>query len=38
MILFDDDSGLAATLGETVLVSETGCRRLNRAPLDLIVN
>ncbi len=38
MILFDDEAGLAATLGETVLVTDEGCRRLNRAPLDLIVN
>jgi Xaa-Pro dipeptidase len=38
MILFDQEAGLAATLGETVLVTEDGCRRLSRAPLDLIVN
>jgi Xaa-Pro dipeptidase len=38
MILFDGEAGLAATLGETVLVTSDGCRRLSRAPLDLIVN
>jgi Xaa-Pro dipeptidase len=36
MILMDSDSGLAMTLGETVLVTETGNERLSRATLDLV--
>jgi Xaa-Pro dipeptidase len=38
MILFDDEAGLAATLGETVQITDQGYKRLSRAPLDLIVN
>jgi len=37
MILFDDDAGLAMTLGRTSLVTERGAEPLSRAPLDLIV-
>ena len=37
MIIFDSDAGLAMTLGETVLVTETGNERLSRSPLDLVV-
>jgi Xaa-Pro dipeptidase len=37
MIIFDSDAGLAMTLGETVLVTETGCERLSRTPWDLVV-
>jgi Xaa-Pro dipeptidase len=37
MIIFDSDAGLAMTLGETVLVTETGHERLSRASLDLVV-
>ena len=37
MIVMDSDAGLAMTLGETVEVTETGCARLSRAPLDLVV-
>lgn len=36
MILMDSDTGLAMTLGETVLVGETGNERLSRASLDLV--
>ena len=38
MILFDDEAGLAATLGETVLITTDGYRRLSKASLDLIIN
>jgi Xaa-Pro dipeptidase len=37
MILMDSDTGLAMTLGHSVLVTETGVERLSRHPLDLIV-
>jgi len=37
IILFDSDRGLAATLGRTVRVTESGCEPLSRAPLDLPV-
>jgi Xaa-Pro dipeptidase len=37
MILFDDDAGLAMTLGETVVITETGCTPLSRRSLELIV-
>ena len=37
MIIFDDEAGLAMTLGETVLVTETGHERLSKAPLSLVV-
>jgi Xaa-Pro dipeptidase len=37
MILFDDEAGLAMTLGRTSLVTERGAEPLSRAPLDLIV-
>ena len=37
MILFDDEAGLAATLGETVLITTDGYRRLSKASLDLII-
>jgi len=36
MILMNSDKGLAMTLGETVVVTETGCERLSRADLGLI--
>ena len=38
MIVMDSDAGRAMTLGHTVQVTETGVERLNRAPLDLVVN
>lgn len=37
MIIFDDESGLAATLGRTSLVTATGVEPLSRASLDLVV-
>ncbi len=37
MILMDSDTGAAMTLGHSVLVTETGCERLSRHPLDLLV-
>jgi len=37
MIIFDADTGLAMTLGETVLVTDTGHQRLSSAPLSLVV-
>lgn len=36
MILFDERKGLAMTLGETVLVTDTGHERLSRSSLDLV--
>ena len=38
MILLDSDHGLAMAPGETVLVTDTGCERLSRMSLDLVVN
>ncbi|NIR27818.1 MAG: aminopeptidase P family protein [Gammaproteobacteria bacterium] len=37
MILMNSDSGRAMTLGQTVVVTETGCEPLSRASLDLVV-
>jgi Xaa-Pro dipeptidase len=37
MIIFDDDAGLAATLGRTSLVTEQGAEPLSRAGLELVV-
>ncbi|WP_135505410.1 M24 family metallopeptidase [Roseovarius aestuariivivens] len=37
MILMDADAGLAMCPGHCVLVTETGCERLSRQPLDLLV-
>ncbi|MCH7997198.1 MAG: aminopeptidase P family protein [Chloroflexi bacterium] len=37
MILLDSDRGLTMSPGETVLVTETGCQRLSRMSLDLVV-
>jgi len=37
IILADSDNNRAMTLGQTVRVSETGCERLSRQPLDLLV-
>ncbi|MCR9256411.1 MAG: Xaa-Pro peptidase family protein [Alphaproteobacteria bacterium] len=36
MILMNSEAGVAMTLGETVLVTETGCERLSKASLDLV--
>ena len=37
LIIFDSDSGLAMTSGQTVLVTATGCEVLSRRPTDLVV-
>jgi Xaa-Pro dipeptidase len=37
MILFDDDAGLAMTLGRTSLLTEAGSEVLSKAPLELVV-
>ena len=37
MILLDLDNQRAMTLGHTVVVTETGCERLSRSPLDLVL-
>ncbi len=37
IILMNSDSGRAMTLGQTVRVTESGCERLSRLPLDLVV-
>jgi Xaa-Pro dipeptidase len=34
MIIFDDDAGLAMTLGRTSLVTADGAEVLSRQPLD----
>lgn len=38
MILANSDSGLAMTLGQTVLVTDNGCESLSRSSLDLVIN
>ena len=38
MILANSDTGQAMTLGQTVLVTETGCEPLTRSGLELVVN
>ena len=38
MILLDSDHSLAMSLGETVVVTQTGCESLSRMGLDLTVN
>jgi Xaa-Pro dipeptidase len=38
MILADSEAGLGASVGETVVVTETGCQRLTRSSLDLVIN
>ena len=37
MILMDSDSGNAMCFGHTVIVTDSGCKRLSRHPLDLVV-
>ena len=37
MILVDSDSGLAMTLGHSVLVTDTGVERLSNRNLDMLV-
>jgi hypothetical protein len=37
MIPLDSDTGLSMSLGETAIISETGCARISRAPRHLLV-
>lgn len=37
MIVYDDAQNIAMAPGHTVLVTETGCERLSRSPLDLVI-
>ncbi len=37
MILLDSDSGLSMSLGETAIVTDTGCEPISRAPRHLLV-
>lgn len=37
IILMNSDAGRAMTLGQTVRVTDSGCERLSRLPLDLVV-
>ena len=37
MILMDSDSGNTMCFGHTVIVTDSGCKRLSRHPLDLVV-
>jgi len=37
MILADSDAELGASLGETVVVTETGCARLTQSSLELVI-
>jgi Xaa-Pro dipeptidase len=38
MIIFDSDTNLAMTLGETVHVNQSGLDRLSRSPWELVEN
>lgn len=38
MILLNSDTGLSMSLGETALITESGCEKLSHAPRELIVN
>jgi len=38
MIILNLENGLAMNLGHSVIVTETGCERLSRSSLDLVVN
>lgn len=38
MILLDGETGLAASLGETAIVTDGACEKVNHAPRDLVVN
>jgi Xaa-Pro dipeptidase len=37
MILLNSDTGLSMSLGETSVITETGCEPISRAPRDLLV-
>jgi Xaa-Pro dipeptidase len=38
MVLLDSDTGLSMSLGETVVVTETGCEAVSHEPRELLVN
>jgi hypothetical protein len=38
MVVYDDDSGEAMSLAETVVVTEGGCEAVCHAPRELVVN
>ena len=38
MILLDSNTGLTMSMGETSLITETGCESLSKMPKDLVVN
>jgi Xaa-Pro dipeptidase len=38
MFLLDSETGLAMSLGETIVITNDGCETLSKAPHDLIVN
>ncbi len=38
MILLDDSTGLAMSLGETAIVTDGDCEPINHAPRELVVN
>jgi Xaa-Pro dipeptidase len=38
MILLDSDTGLSMSLGETAVITETGCELISRAPRHLLVS
>jgi Xaa-Pro dipeptidase len=37
MILFNSDTGLSMSLGETAIITEAGCEPISHAPRDLLV-
>ena len=37
MILLDSDTGLSMSLGETAIITETGCEPISHAPRHLLV-
>lgn len=38
MILLDSDTGLSMSLGETAIITDTGCEPISRAPRSLLVS
>jgi hypothetical protein len=38
MFLLDSETGLAMSLGETIVITEHGCEALSKASHDLMVN
>jgi hypothetical protein len=37
MILLDSDTGLSMSLGETAIITETGCEPISHAPRQLLI-